>query len=116
MNRRGISGDSCRFTAGLMASPAKTMKDYAVTCARSACVTPPILAWILSPTLPSRELTFYCAARVRLWPDSAVSSIRRARQLSGDKLRFAAWNEFLPISMPTVAMVSIDLLEMAVLL
>jgi len=49
-------------------------------------------------------------------PESAVSSIRRAQQLSGDKLRFAAWNEFLPISMPTVAMVSIDLLEMAVLL
>jgi hypothetical protein len=28
---------------------------------------------------------------VRLWPDSAVSSIRRARQLSGDKLPSLGW-------------------------
>jgi hypothetical protein len=27
---------------------------------------------------------------VRLWPDSAVSSIRRAQQLSGDKLPYTA--------------------------
>jgi hypothetical protein len=53
---------------------------------------------------------------VELQASEPQTSIRRARQLSGDKLRFAAWNEFLPISMPTVAMVSIDLLEMAVLL
>ena len=52
----------------------------------------------------------------RLWPDSVVSSLLRARKLTGDKLRFAAWNEFSPISTPTVAMVSIDLLEIAVLL
>ena len=49
-------------------------------------------------------------------PTATVAAIALGRQLSGDKLRFAAWNEFLPISMPTVAMVSIDLLEMAVLL
>ncbi len=53
---------------------------------------------------------------VRKWPNSAVIAIGLGRQLSGGKLPpFAAWNQFLPISMPIVAMVAADLLDMAVL-
>src|SRR5437660_1613495 len=35
-----------------------------------------------------------CTARVWLWPKAAVTSIRRARQLSGDKLPLAATEHY----------------------
>jgi len=49
-------------------------------------------------------------------PNSAVIAIGLGRQLSGGELPpFATWNQFLPISIPIVAMVAADLLDMAVL-
>src|SRR5215510_2275023 len=51
------------------------------------------------------------ASRVSIWPRDHFCRSTIAPRRS----RPTTWNEFLPISMPMVAMVAIDLLDMAVL-
>src|SRR5215468_8702412 len=51
------------------------------------------------------------ASRVSIWPRDHFCRSTIAPRRS----RPTTWNEFLPISMPIVAMVAIDLLDMAVL-
>src|SRR5258707_15618111 len=51
------------------------------------------------------------ASRASIWPRDHFCSSTIAPRRS----RPTTWNEFLPISMPIVAMVAIDLLDMAVL-
>ena len=52
------------------------------------------------------------ASRTSTWPRDHFCRSTIAPRLS----RPTTWNEFLPISMPMVATVAIDLLDMAVLL
>src|SRR5260370_12491044 len=52
------------------------------------------------------------ASRASIWPRDHFCGSTIAPRRS----RPTTWNEFLPISMPIVAMVGIDLLDMAVLL